>query len=114
MAKRTYRVVVNLDVRHQAAREVIAGVLRFAAKHPEWDVQMRGNHPSNDGFMLDPKWTPDGLIIDSAWQSRDGGKLLATPSLRGVIFTSTLPPTNFRVPHESVATDDRALAVAAA
>ena len=75
LAMRTYRVIVNLDVRHQAAREVIAGVLRFAAKHPEWDVQMRGNHPSNDGFMLDPNWTPDGLIIDDAWQTRDGGPL---------------------------------------
>ena len=113
MARRTYRVIVNLDVRHQAAREVIAGVLRFAAKHPEWDVQMRGNHPSNDGFALDPKWTPDGLIIDNVWQTRDGQRLLATPSLRGVIFASALPPTSFRTPHETVATDDRALAVAA-
>ena len=114
MAKRTYRVIVNLDVRHQAAREVIAGILRFAAKHPEWDVQMRGNHPSNDGFTLDPNWKPDGLIIDDAWKSHEGKKMLAIPSLRGVIFTSTLPPTSFRIPHESVATDDRALAVAAA
>ena len=114
MAKRTYRVVVDLDVRHQAAREVIAGVLRFAAKHPEWDVQMRGNHPSNDGFTLDPNWKPDGLIIDDAWRTHEGEKLLAIPSLRGVVFTSTLPPTGFRVTHESVATDDRALAVTAA
>ena len=65
MAKRTYRVIVDLDVRHQAAREVIAGILRFSAKHPEWDLQMRGNHPSNDGFTLDPNWKPDGLIIDA-------------------------------------------------
>lgn len=114
MAKRTYRVVVDLDVRHQAAREVIAGILRFAAKHPEWDLQMRGNHPSNDGFTLDPNWKPDGLIIDDAWRTHEGARLLAIPSLRGVIFTSTLPPTSFRIPHESVATDDRALAVAAA
>lgn len=114
MAKRTYRVVVDLDVRHQAAREVIAGILRFAAKHPEWDLQMRGNHPSNDGFTLDPKWTPDGLIIDDAWQMREGGKLLSSPSLRGAIFVSSLPPRGYRIPHETVATDDRALAVAAA
>ena len=114
MAKRTYRVIVDLDVRHQAAREVIAGILRFSAKHPEWDLQMRGNHPSNDGFTLDPKWIPDGLIIDDAWQTREGGKLLSSPSLRGAIFVSSLPPPGYRIPHETVATDDRALAVAAA
>ena len=114
MAKRTYRVIVDLDVRHQAAREVIAGILRFAAKHPEWDLQMRGNHPSNDGFTLDPKWIPDGLIIDDAWQTREGGKLLSSPSLRGAIFASSLPPRGYRIPHETVATDDRALAVTAA
>ena len=114
MAKRTYRVIVDLDVRHQAAREVIAGILRFAAKHTEWDVQMRGNHPSNDGFTLDPKWAPDGLIVDDAWQTREGGKLLSSPSLRGAIFVSSLPPRDCRVPHETVATNDRALAVTAA
>ena len=114
MKKKTYRVIVDLDVRHQAAREVIAGILRFAAKHPEWDIQMRGNHPSNDGFMIDADWMPDGLIIDGTWETKEGKGFLSLPSLRGAIFVSSLPPRGFRIPHASVATDDRAIAVAAA
>ena len=47
------RVVVSLDVRHRASQNAIAGILRFAAAHPEWDLQMRGNHPSNDGFAVE-------------------------------------------------------------
>ena len=113
MAKRTYRVIVNLDVRHQAAREVISGILQFAVRHPEWEMQMRGNHPSNDGFALDPKWTPDGMIIDRAWQTDEGRELLASSTLRGVIFASVLPPADFHTTHKTVMTDDRALAVTA-
>lgn len=114
MKKKSYRVIVDLDVRHQAAREVIAGILRFAAKHPEWDVQMRGNHPSNDGFMLDADWMPDGLIIDGTWETKEGRSFLSLPSLQGVIFISTQPPPNYRITHLSCTTDDRELAVTAA
>ena len=114
MKNQTVKIVVNLDVRHQASREVIAGVLRFVAIHPEWDLQMRGNHPSNDGFLLDSKWMPDGLIIDGTWKTEKGGKLLCGKSLRGAVFVSTLPPKHFLKAHETVTTDDRDLALAAA
>lgn len=64
-----------LDVRHSASQNVIAGVMKFAATHPEWDLQMRGNHPSNDGFAVGEDWRPDGLIIDDAWRTREGSRL---------------------------------------
>ena len=107
-------VIVNLDVRNQSAWEVIAGILRFTARHPEWNVQMRGNHPLNDGFTYDSNWKPDGIITDGFWQTRDGRRALAEPTLRGAIFISTLPPPGFSIPHKTFRTDDRALAVAAA
>lgn len=96
MKSRVLRIIVSLDVRHRASQNVIAGILRFAAAHPKWDVQMRDNHPSNDGFAADSDWRPDGLIIDGGWASRQGMRLLATPSLKGVIFVSALPPQAFR------------------
>ncbi len=113
MSQEPLRIVVSLDVRHRASQDVIAGVLRFAATHPEWDLQMRGNHPSNDGFAVDSEWSPDGLIIDSTWTTREGLRLISSPSLRGIIFASTIPPRSCRVPYEVLTTDDRALSVSA-
>lgn len=113
MKQKPKKIVVCLDVRHRASQEVIAGILRFAATRPEWILQMRGNHPSNDGFAIDDDWRPDGMIIDSSWTTREGKRLIAAPSLRGIIFTSTIPPNDCQVPHEVLTTDDRALAVSA-
>ena len=75
MKHKPTRVVVCLDVRHRASQDVIAGVLRFAATHPDWDMQMRGNHPSNDGFAVGADWMPDGLIIDGTWRTREGARV---------------------------------------
>lgn len=108
------RVVVSLDVRHRASQNAIAGILRFAAAHPEWDLQMRGNHPSNDGFAVEADWMPDGLIIDDGWRTREGGRLIASPSLKGIIFASTVPPRVCSPAHDVLVTDDRSLAAAAA
>ena len=110
MKQTPLRIVACLDVRHHASQDVIAGVLRFAAAHPEWDIQMRGNHPANDGFAVDADWNPDGLIIDNSWKTRMGSALLASPSLKGIVFASTLPPSTCRIPHEVLMTDDRTLA----
>lgn len=110
MRQTPLRIVACLDVRHRASQDVIAGVLRFAAAHPEWDIQMRGNHPANDGFAVDADWSPDGLIIDSSWKTRMGSHLLSSPSLKGIIFVSTLPPSGCQIPHEVLSTDDRTLA----
>ena len=114
MADKVYRIISSLDIRHEASRGVLAGILRFAASHPEWDLQMRDNHPSNDGFLVNADWSPDGLIIDGTWSGSAGRKLLSSKSLRGVVFVSTMPPKQFRRPYALLATDDRALAVAAA
>lgn len=114
MKQKPLRVVVSLDVRHRASQNVIAGILRFAAAHQEWDLQMRGNHPSNDGFAVEEDWLPDGLIIDDGWRSREGGRLISSPSLKGIIFVSTAPPDSCRIPHKILTTDDRALAITAA
>ena len=114
MKHKPTRVVVCLDVRHRASQDVIAGVLRFAATHPDWDMQMRGNHPSNDGFAVGADWMPDGLIIDGTWRTREGARLVASRSLKGIVFAGTVPPHPCRVTHKVLATDDRGLAVAAA
>ena len=117
-----FKVLVQLDVRYHAARRMVAGVLRFAAAHGEWDVHMRSNHPDNDGFTLDPGWRPDGLITDGSWNKSRCAlfKGLASPDsgasrhLRGIVFTNCIPPQSCRIPHATVRTDERAIAVTAA
>jgi LacI family transcriptional regulator len=114
MKRKSFRVVVNLDIRNLAAREIVVGVLKFAWHHPLWDVQLRGNHPSNDGFNQDPDWKPDGIIIDGTWATDDGRRLIACPTIRGAVFISDKAPGRFRKPQATVVTDDRALATIAA
>lgn len=58
------RVLVQLDLRHGAGRAVIGGVLRFAALHPEWDLQILGGHPSNEPICDYLSWRPLGIITD--------------------------------------------------
>ena len=114
MHGKSFRIIASLDVRHRASQDVISGILRFAASHPEWDLQMRDNHPSNDGFAVDSNWEPDGIIIDGICNSRRGARLLAASSLRGAVFVNATPPQSFHPAYASLTTDNGTLAVAAA
>ena len=116
-----FKVLVQLDVRYHAARRMIAGILRFAATHEQWDLMMQGNHPSNDGFKLDPNWRPDGVISDGSWRTSRSALFTGLAShnaksqpLRGIVFANCIPPKRCRVPHATIRTDERAIAVAAA
>lgn len=79
------RVLVQLDLRHGAGRAVIGGVLRFAALHPEWDLQILGGHPSNEPLCDYLSWKPLGIITDQPFATlripafrRNGLKALAS------------------------------------
>lgn len=114
MTDKAYRIIVSLDIRHEASREVLSGILRYAASHPEWDIQLRGNHPSNDGFLFDAGWQPDGLVIDDVSARGAGIKLLSCRTLRGAVFVNMLPPPSFGAPCATLPTDDAAIGAAAA
>ena len=118
---RTSNVVINFNVRYQAARDMIAGIMRFAAAHPDWSLQIRGNHPSNDGFKIGDCARIDGLISgydlnrrDEAGQDevralfRKGSGLKAAVMMSVPIFRSP------HVPVSLVEIDHKALAATAA
>ena len=71
MRQNPLRIVACLDVRHRASQDVIAGVLRFAAAHPEWDIQMRGNHPANDDIARSCGFK-NGNYLKNLFRSRFG------------------------------------------
>ena len=109
-----HHVVVGIDMRHPSARPQIAGILRYAAERPGWDVQLLGCHPSSDeGWNDDPNWIPDGAILDEFSLVRHG-RILRQKSIRAAVFTNTTPPKGLRIPHAEILTDERAIGVSAA
>lgn len=60
------RILVNVDLGQKAARDLLGGVLRYAALHPSWDVRIHHGHPMNNVPMSSANWRPDGIITDRA------------------------------------------------
>lgn len=108
-----HHIVVGIDMRHPSARPQIAGILRSAAGRPDWDVQLLGCHPSDEGWNDDPNWIPDGAILDEFSLTHHGG-ILRQKSIRAAVFTNVIPPKGLRIPHAEILTDERTIAVSAA
>lgn len=62
MHRRHLNVIANFNIRHKAARDMITGIMRYAASNPRWELQLLGNHPSNDGFSILASDAVDGII----------------------------------------------------
>ena len=107
------KLLVNLDMRYAAAREMIGGILRFASAHSELEVQFAGGTPSDDPLDFYREWRPDALITDSTYRQYSARDLAAI-SGKVTIFANTTPPARFRKPHATIATDDAELARTAA
>lgn len=114
-------IIVDFNVRHKAARDMIAGIMRYAAAHPRWELLMRGNHPSNDGFAIDRDSPIDGIISgydlsrDDESDQREIKKLFAHgTTLRGAVFISSAPHLQRFVPAAWIDVDQRRIAQEAA
>ena len=62
MDHKALHIIVDFNVRHKGARDMIAGIMRYATPHPKWELLMRGNHPSNDGFAIERNCPVHGII----------------------------------------------------
>lgn len=60
------RVLVQLDLRQSAGRTTISGILRYAATHPAWDLQLLDGHPANGPIQDYFSWRPSAIIIDAS------------------------------------------------
>ena len=78
------RILVNVDLGQKAARDLLGGVLRYAAFHPSWDVRIHRGHPMNDIPMSSANWRPDGIITDRAL-GRAQVKRMQQLGLKGII-----------------------------
>lgn len=107
------RLLVSLDVRHTAARRMLGGVMRFAATHPAWEVELAEAHPSDRPLADFVGWRPDAFITDGgchALPRETFARLFRT----AVVYVNTPPRRDSRKTAATVRSDERALATAAA
>jgi hypothetical protein len=71
------RILLQMDLRQKAARDVVGGTLRYASLHPDWDVRIARGHPANSPPHELETWMPNGIITDSRLK-RSEIQLLAT------------------------------------
>lgn len=108
------KMLVCLDVRHTASRRMIGGIMRFAATHPAWEVQLAQMHPSDRPLADFADWRPDALIADSSCHALPRATLVRLAN-KAAVYVNTPPP--FKRTRLAVATirpNERALATAAA
>lgn len=107
------KLLVSLDVRHTASRRMIGGIMRFAATHPAWEVQLAEAHPSDRPLADFIGWKPDAFITDDgchALPHETFTRLFRT----AVVYVNTPPRRDARKTAATIRSDERALATAAA
>lgn len=107
------KLLVSLDVRHTASRRMIGGIMRFAATHPAWEVQLAEAHPSDRPLADFIGWKPDAFITDGgchALPRETFARLFKT----AVVYVNTPPRRDSRKTAATIRSDERALATAAA
>ena len=57
-----FRVLVALDWRFRAVREITTGILDYASRKGNWDIRLYGNDPESDFSVLNHGWHPDGIF----------------------------------------------------
>lgn len=105
----TLKILVLLDLRHAAAREMTGGIMRFAAAHRDVEVQVATTEPV--GYFR--SWKPHALITDAISQDLSDD-LFAALAGKAVVYANARPRAGFRHAHAVISTDERLLAVTAA
>ena len=121
MDHKALHIIVDFNVRHKAARDMIVGIMRYATAHPKWELLMRGNHPSNDGFAIERNCPVHGIISgydlsrnDEEDQREIKRLFTSKTTLRGAVFIASPPHRQKFVPTAWVDVDQRHIAQEAA
>jgi len=107
------RMLVHVDMRYASARELVGGILRFAAMRHEWEIQFAGGHPSNEPLEDFSTWRPDALVIDGGYRYLPARKLSLIVG-RATVFVNATPPRGWHRPCALLSTDERVLGAEAA
>lgn len=111
--KKSVNILVAESISVKAARDIIAGVLRYAASKRGWNVFVHGGHPF-DRDDARPFSRPDGIITgyasDEPANPMPAGMRLNIPT----VFTCIAPYSRMKAPSASIYADDQAIGKAAA
>ena len=111
--KRNVNILVAENLCMKAAREIIAGVLRYAATKRGWNVFVHGGHPldRDDARSFS---RPDGII--TGYSSDDAANPAPAGMRRNIptVFTCITPDCRMKAPFAAIYADDRAIGEAAA
>ena len=111
--KRNVNILVAENICLKAAREIIAGALRYAASKHGWNVFVHGGHPldRDDARSFS---RPDGII--TGYSSDDTANPVPAGMRQNIptVFTCTTPDCRMKAPFASIYADDRAIGEAAA
>ena len=106
-------ILVAENICLKAARDIIAGVLRYAAAKRGWNVFVHGGHPldRDDARSFS---RPDGII--TGYSSDDASNPVPARMQWNIptVFTCIKPDRRMKAPFASVYADDRAIGEAAA
>ena len=113
MRKDKLKLLIHGDLRHAASRDMLSGFLRYAAIHPEWEVQIEGGHPSSASLEHYHGWKPDALVTND-YVRRFSATEYRNLAGKFALYVNSQPRRDVRVPSAVVESDDLALASAAA
>ena len=111
--KKSVNILVAENICLKAARDIIAGVLRYAAAKRGWNVFVHGGHPldRDDARSFS---RPDGII--TGYSSDDAANPVPAGMRRNIptVFTCITPNLRMKAPFASIYADNRAIGEAAA
>ena len=105
------RILVQIDAGQKADRDILGGVLRYAATHPDWDVRIVSGHPMTRAPGIPRLWRPNGIVTDRL-PNHSLVARLAREGLRGIIALYDNPafdPKVHGVPIRHVLCDNEAI-----
>ena len=106
------RIVVQQNMNHTAANDVIGGMMLYATRHPDFRMTVCGGHPGNA-----PLWRTidrfDGMITDSSLLN---GHLVQRmiKSCRALVLTDNYVMPRIDIPFARIGCDQRIIGEAAA
>ena len=111
--KKTKRILVAENISMKAARDLIAGALRYAASNSAWNMFVYGGHQLDKDFMR--KFSrPDGIITGYSPDDPTNPVPLCLRRHIPTVFTCVTPEPDMKAPTATINADDRAIGEAAA
>ena len=89
--KKRLRVLVRLSMRGKAGRAMTTGILRYAATHPQFEMNIAEKGNDSDIIFDYGDWRPDGVIM----HAREAGDNVVAGA-RAAVFLHSDPPRSWR------------------